>query len=93
METNGNRLVEISALGEIASPSGGAKAYSISPEGIPAILPGIGGITYNVKIGDSAIQWEADHVEPCVSIRNKDTEENGALNLLACIANNAKTFS
>ncbi|TVL98862.1 MAG: DUF4438 domain-containing protein [Candidatus Kuenenia stuttgartiensis] len=93
METNGNRLVEISALGEVSSPSGGAKAYSISPEGIPAILPGMGGITYNVKIGDSAIQWEADHVEPCVSIRNKDKEENGALNLLACIGNSAKVVS
>ncbi|MCF6147532.1 MAG: DUF4438 domain-containing protein [Candidatus Kuenenia sp.] len=93
METNIKRLVEISAMGEVSSPLGGAKAYSVSPEGIPAILPGIGGITYNVKIGDNAVQWEADHVEPCVSVRNKDKDENGALNLLACVGNTAKVVS
>ncbi|MBM4053393.1 MAG: DUF4438 domain-containing protein [Planctomycetes bacterium] len=93
METNAKRLVELSAQGEVSSPLGGAKAYSISPEGIPAILPGVGGITYNVKIGDTAVQWEADHVEPCVSVKNKDKEENGALNLLACVGNIAKVVS
>jgi hypothetical protein len=53
----------------------------------------VGGITYNVKVGDNAITWEADHVEPCVSVKNKDREENGALNLLSCIGNIARVIS
>ena len=93
MEINEKKLVEISVVGEVCSPLSGAQPYSITPEGKPTILPGIGGITYNVKIGDSALQWEADHVEPCVSVKNKDREENGALNLLSCIGNIAKIIT
>ena len=59
----------------------------------PTILPSTGGITYNVKVGDNAIHWEADHVEPCVSVKNKDKEENGALNLLSCIGNIARVIT
>ncbi len=93
MEINEKKLVEISVVGEVCSPLSGSQPYSITPEGKPTILPGIGGITYNVKIGDSALQWEADHVEPCVSVKNKDREENGALNLLSCIGNIAKIIT
>ena len=93
METNEKNLVEISVIGEVSSPVSGPQPYSVTPEGKPTILPNIGGITYNVKVGDSAIQWEADHVEPCVSVKNKDREENGALNLLSCIGNIAKVVS
>ncbi|HHT9110478.1 MAG TPA: DUF4438 domain-containing protein [Candidatus Brocadiaceae bacterium] len=93
METNEKNLVEISVVGEVTSPVSGSQPYSITPEGKPTILPGVGGITYNIKVGDSAIQWAADHVEPCVSMKNKDREENGALNLLACIGNVAKVIS
>ena len=92
METNENKLVEMSVIGEVCSPLSSSQPYSITPEGKPTILPGIGGITYNVKVGDNAIQWEADHVEPCVSVKNKDREENGALNLLSCIGNAAKVI-
>lgn len=93
METNEKNLVEISVAGEVSSPQSGSSPYSITPDGKPKVLPGIGGITYNVKVGDNAIQWEADHVEPCVSMRNKDREENGALNLLSCIGNVARVIT
>lgn len=93
METNETNLVEISVIGEVTSPLAGSQPYSITPEGKAVVLPSVGGITYNVKVGDSAIQWEADHVEPCVSMKNKDREENGALNLLACIGNIARIIT
>ncbi|MGQ3685696.1 MAG: DUF4438 domain-containing protein [Candidatus Loosdrechtia sp.] len=93
METNEKNLAELSVIGEVASPLIGSQAYNITPEGKAVILPGVGGITYNIKVGDSAIQWEADHVEPCVSVKNKDREENGALNLLACIGNIARVVT
>lgn len=93
MEINEKNLVEISVIGEVSSPHSGSQPYRITPEGKPTILPGLGGITYNVKVGDNAIQWEADHVEPCVTVKNKDNEENGALNLLSCIGNIAKVVT
>ena len=62
METNEKNLVEMSVIGEVSSPQSGSSPYSITPDGKPKVLPGIGGITYNVKVGDNAIQWEADHV-------------------------------
>ncbi len=93
METNEKNLVEMSVIGEVSSPQSGSSPYSITPDGKPKVLPGIGGITYNVKVGDNAIQWEADHVEPCVSVRNKDRDENGALNLLSCIGNIARVIT
>jgi hypothetical protein len=93
METNEKKLLEISVIGDVSSPLSGSQPYIVTPEGKPTILAGIGGITYNVKVGDSAINWEGDHIEPCVSIRNKDREENGALNLLSCIGNTAKVVS
>lgn len=93
IETNEKNLVEISVMGEVTSPMSGSQPYCITPEGKPTILPSVGGITYNVKVGDNAITWEADHVEPCVSVKNKDKEENGALNLLSCIGNIARVTS
>lgn len=93
METNEKNLVELSVMGEITSPLSGSQPYCITPEGKPTILPSVGGITYNIKVGDNAIQWEADHVEPCVSVKNKDRDENGALNLLSCIGNVARIIT
>ncbi len=93
METNEKNLVELSVMGEVTSPLSGSQPYCITPEGKPTILPSVGGITYNVKVGDNAIHWEADHVEPCVSVKNKDRDENGALNLLSCIGNVARVIT
>jgi hypothetical protein len=70
----------------------------VSPEGFPGIYPGVGGITYNLKIGDKACGWFADHVEPGVSISNF-TKFNGqdgpnrALNQFACAGNTAIVVS
>ena len=57
------------------------------------VLPATGGISYNVKIGDSAFNWVGDHVEPGVSIRNENTTENAALTTFSCIGNEAKVVS
>ena len=93
LKTNVDRLVRISVMGEVSSPVFRA-SYRISSEGVPMVLPGVGGITYNVRVGDPATGWEADHVEPGVSVKNKDKPEmNRALNLLACVGNEAKVVS
>jgi hypothetical protein len=48
------------------------------------------GICYSVRVGDPAFGWEADHVEPGVSIRNKLDGPEHALHYLACISNVAQ---
>jgi hypothetical protein len=75
LRTNRDSLVKISVIGEVVSPIMGDSVYKVSADGEPVILPGVGGITYNIRVGDRACGWMADHVEPGVSIENrvKDT--------------------
>lgn len=95
LRTNIDNLVKISVVGEVASPVYGRGVYRISAKGEPVVLPGVGGITYNVRVGDLACGWEADHVEPGVSIENKEDDSrfkraaNTALNVLSCVGNEA----
>lgn len=95
LRTNVERLVRVSVMGEVVSPVVSKSAYKISSDGRPVVLPGVGGITYNVRVGDPASGWEADHVEPGVSIENKEEDKrfpegpNAALNILTCVGNEA----
>ena len=99
LRTNVEKLVMISVVGEISSPVFWGSPYRISADGVPIVLPGVGGVTYNVRVGDPATGWEADHVEPGVSIQNKEKDErfpggaNMALNVLACVGNTAVVVS
>ncbi len=95
LKTNIDKLVKISVFGEVASPVFGRGVYNISAQGAPMVLPGVGGITYNVRVGDPACGWEADHVEPGVSVENKENDPrygqgaNAAFNVLSCVGNEA----
>ena len=99
MQTNVDKLVKMSVMGEIASPVVGRSVYNVSATGTPSILPGVGGITYNVRVGDLAGGWEADHVEPGVSVENKENDArygqgaNTAFNVLSCVGNEATVIS
>ncbi len=93
LRINAEELVSISVSGEVASPISDPSPYMVSADGQPVVLPGVGGITYNVKVGDTAVNWEADHVEPGVSIKTANKEVNAALNLLACVGNYARVSS
>src|SRR4030042_5058191 len=98
LRTNADKLVKLSVMGEIASPVL-RSVYSISATGTPVVLPGAGGITYNLRVGDPACGWEADHVEPCVSVENKENDSrtgaaaNSAFNVLSCVGNEATVVS
>lgn len=98
IRTNQAQLVCQSVMGEITSPLGGVNPYRINPNGHSDIYPGVGGITYNVRVGDPACGLFADHVEPGVSISNfkqfqNQPGPNRALNLFACAGNEAKVVS
>ncbi len=87
---NTDKLVKTSVVAEISPPL--ASGYRISTEGQPMVLPGVGGITYNIRVGDPIMGWEADHVEPSVSTKNDD-KKNAGYNTLSCVGNEAVVVS
>ena len=98
LKTNVEKLIKISVMGEIASPTI-RSVYNVSATGKPLVLPGVGGITYNLRVGDPACGWEADHVEPGASTENKENDArsgqaaNTAYNVLSCVGNKATLVS
>lgn len=92
MKTNRDKVVMQSVQGEIAHPRV-SFPYRISHEGEPMVLPATGGITYKVQIGDPCMGLAVDHVEPGVSLRLENEVLNNALNLLACVGNEAIVVS
>ena len=98
IKTNKEQLVCQSVIGEISSPGGGINPYRINPDGHADIYPGVGGITYNLRIGDLAGEKFGDHVEPAVSLSNYTLVNgqpgpNRALNQFSCAGNIAKVVS
>lgn len=91
---NQDELIQQAVIGEISPPRVPKdRQWRVGPDGIPKALPGVGGITYNLKVGQSAINWAADHVEPGVSVRTDRDDANTALNMLACVGNEATVVS
>jgi hypothetical protein len=98
ISTNRARLVEVAVVGEIAPQvfvpaSSWGPPYLISNTGEPKIVPGTGGITYNVRVGDRIAGLVGDHVEPAVTAKNPDSEANAGFNILSCVGNRATVIS
>ncbi len=91
LKTNKYKLVRMAVQGSIAPPTTGP--YRITTKGTAVTLPGTGGITYNVRLGSPAMGWVGDHVEPGVSIKEKEEKDNSGLQTFACIGNTAKVIS
>ncbi len=88
LKTNQEKLVKQSVQGSIAHPL--TSGYCIDRDGKANILPGTGGITYNVSIGDPAFGLAGDHIEPGVSVQIDKRRKNRSFNFLVCIGNEAK---
>jgi hypothetical protein len=71
--------------------------WGVDHQGIPFILPSIGGITLNIQVGDPAFGWAGDHVEPgvsCIVDTQKPFEHpNTSLQIFSCVGNQAKVIS
>ena len=91
MKTNRESLVVLSVQGQIHHPLGGSAR--VTSEGRVTAVPAIGGITYNVKVGDPVFGLTGDHIEPGVSIKNMNASESDALNVFSCIGNRARVVS
>jgi hypothetical protein len=87
VQTNRTRLVSQIVSGQVAPPLIAAALYGVGADGVPRILPDVGGITLNVRVGDSAFGFEADHIEPAVSAHHPDDRINRAFCTFACVGN------
>lgn len=96
LATNAEKLVSVSVMGHIASPSFPglpAEPYRLDANGRAFLLPSYGSIVYNVSVGDSAYGWLADCVHPSVSISLAEQASNLGLNILSCVGNTAMVMS
>jgi hypothetical protein len=93
VNTNRSRLVAQILTAQVAPPLLPSSLYDIGADGVPRILPSVGGITLNVRVGDSAFAFESDHVEPAVSARHPDEKVNASFCTLACVGNVATVAS
>ena len=94
--TNQSTLVKISVLGEISNPAMPglpASPYFVSAEGEPMLVPMFGGLVFNVGLGDRALGWAAELIQPGVSIKNASPTANTALGVYASIGNRARVMS
>lgn len=88
--TNEAALVEMAVSAVITTPAVRPGQYIPYPDGKATVLPGMYGITYNVRCGDRAFGWAGDHVEPGVSIDDDgNSGRHHALHYLNCIGNDA----
>jgi Domain of unknown function (DUF4438) len=84
----------VSAVGGEAAPSRlNSGLYDVTYDGQALIVPSVGGINPNVRVGDGAFAFVADHIEPGVSVRHPDDGINVALNVMACVGNEAVVIS
>jgi len=96
LRTNEDRVIEFLLQCQPGPPKTRGR-WSVDRDGIPFVLPSIGGISVNVAVGDPAFGWAGDHVEPSVSC-TADTKKpfehpNVSLQLYACVGNEARVVS
>jgi hypothetical protein len=93
LSTNRANLVAMHVAGEIAPASIPSSLYDVGADGRARILPSVGGICLNVRVGDNAFTPVGDHIEPAVSVRAKDDRVNVGFCVLACVGNTATVLS
>ncbi|MGD0439002.1 MAG: DUF4438 domain-containing protein [Acidimicrobiales bacterium] len=91
--SNVDRLLTQVLAGEVWPPLADRNGFRIDPEGRAFFLPGMGGVTLDVHVGDPATGYAGDHVEPGLSVRHRDPAANYALQYLSCIGNRVEVTS
>jgi len=91
LRTNRDTLVHSSVVADICVPYTMPMGVDvINYQGRQHTIGGLGGVVYNVAIGDKIFHWQGvDHLEPGVSLKAKEKDAQRALNHLSCIGNQA----
>nr|MDQ2679397.1 DUF4438 domain-containing protein [Candidatus Eremiobacteraeota bacterium] len=93
LRTNRHELVMVAVVAEATQPRIPRGLYKVNFDGKAVIVPSVGGINPNVRVGDNAFGFVADHIEPGVSAANPDESHNNAFTIFACIGNEATIVS
>lgn len=95
MRTNEKALVEFAVQGSVMHPR--SYGWEVTRAGEALMLPSVGGITYNVKVGDLVYGLAGDHIEPGVSLTSDPTrltqDPNRSFNIFSCVGNEAMIIS
>jgi len=94
IKTNKDKVLTIAVQGKIA-PAQPDRSYTVTWNGKPKLAIGIGGINYNLKIGDKIFGWASgDRATVGVSTEAIDEERrNSAWLTYACIGNEARILT
>lgn len=91
--SNVDQLLAQVLVGEVWPPLADRHGFRVDPDGCAFFLPGMGGVTLDVHVGDPATGHAGDHVEPGLSVRHRDAGANYALQYLSCIGNRVDVTS
>jgi len=94
LTTNKNQLVMTAVQGSVA-PAHQWAPFEVGSAGEIFSWPSTGGITYNVKIGDSVFGWAGEHIESGVSttLDHKNSKCAAGYQFLSCCGNQARVIS
>ena len=96
LKTNEDKVVEFLLQCQPGPPKTRG-TWRVDHQGEPFILPGIGGITLNIQVGDPATGWAGDHLEPgvsCIADTHKPMEHpNVGVQIYSCAGNKARVVS
>jgi len=96
LKTNKEKVIIMGAQGTVASAKSRDR-HHVDASGNPFLVPGVGGISYNVKVGHPAFGWAGDHFEPCVSTILDEAKRfdppNAGYHFFSCVGNEARIIS
>jgi hypothetical protein len=92
VHTNEASLVEVGLLGRVSHPRH-TGAYAVDRDDLPAILPGMSGVTPDIRVGSPVFGFACDHGEAGVSADAEGEAANLAFQVLACLGNQVTVLS
>jgi len=94
LKINREQLVMTAVQGGVAAAHQWAP-FEVGSAGEIIAWPSTGGITYNVKVGDSVFGWAGEHIEPGVSatLSHKNRKCEAGFQFLSCCGNQVRVIS
>lgn len=92
LATNQEQLVQLAVRGRVSYPSQSG-SYTVDWQDRPTLLPGMSGVSVNLRVGDGAFDFACDHGEAGVSAEGLAPFEHLALQVLACLGNRVTVLS
>jgi len=94
LKINKSQLVMTGVQGGVA-PAHQWAPFEVGSAGEIFSWPSTGGITYNVKVGDSVFGWAGEHIEPGVSAQftHSNKKAEAGFQFMACCGNQVKVVT